>query len=203
MVEPHQLLVRGGQVELLIKKSRFLGFAAFCGSEDEARSQLESARKADPKANHHVYAWRLLDDETGQISCRSDDDGEPGGTSGRPVLQVLESHRLVNAQIIVVRYFGGIKLGAGGLVRAYGEAAAKAVAAAELKTLIVTEVVHLTVPFTQISTIEHWVNRDDVVVIDREFDDKATLIIELPEAMVSQMKTELINLTGGSIRFSV
>jgi len=201
MAEPHRLLVKEGQVELLIKKSRFLGFVASCESETDARELLQSARRADPKANHHVYAWRILDEKSKQISHRFDDDGEPGGTSGRPVLQVLEANSLVNAQIIVVRYFGGIKLGAGGLVRAYGEAAAKAVMNAELKTLIVTQQVRISVPFNQISIIEHWATRDAVVICDREFGDNATLVIELPEAQVDQMRSELMNLTGGSVRF--
>jgi uncharacterized YigZ family protein len=203
MAQPHQILVTEGQVELLIKKSRFLGMVLACSSEDQAREQLEFVRKTHPKANHHVFAWRLLDEATEQVNHRFHDDGEPGGTAGRPVLVALEANRLINAQVIVVRYFGGIKLGAGGLVRAYGEAAGKAVTAATLKTLITYKQVRIEVPFNQVSIVERWISRDGVTVVERNYDEAARILVELPEKMVMALRDELIEQTAGNATITV
>ena len=103
--------------------SRFLAFAFPVAGEPEFEERLLALRQRHPKARHHCWAWRLRDRH------RFSDDGEPGGTAGRPILQALEAAELVDAACVVVRWFGGVKLGTGGLVRAYGGAAARAVQA--------------------------------------------------------------------------
>lgn len=113
--------------ELIIKKSQFLGLAAHVESEDEVRELLAARRKAHYKATHHVSAFRLADK-----TARSSDDGEPAGTAGSPVLSVLEKNNLTDTLVIVTRYFGGVKLGAGGLTRAYAQSAAQTLAEAKL-----------------------------------------------------------------------
>ena len=105
-------------VEEVIKKSRFISHAACVTSQAESFEFFESV--ADPSATHNCWAWRI------DYQVRSSDDGEPSGTAGRPILNVIEHRHLENTMVVVTRYFGGIKLGVGGLVRAYSGGAAKA-----------------------------------------------------------------------------
>lgn len=104
-------------IEETIKKSRFIAHSARVTSQGESLEFYESV--ADPQASHNCWAWRI------NFQIRSSDDGEPGGTAGRPILNVIEHRHLENTMVIVTRYFGGIKLGVGGLIRAYSGSAAK------------------------------------------------------------------------------
>ena len=117
--------------------SRFLAFAFPVTTEDEIKIHLERLRKEHFGANHHCYAWRLGADKQ---RFRANDDGEPSGTAGRPILGQLQSFDLTNVAVIVVRYFGGTLLGAGGLVQAYKQSAAEALKAATIIEKHITEV---------------------------------------------------------------
>ncbi|MFN8712053.1 MAG: IMPACT family protein [Bacteroidota bacterium] len=117
--------------------SRFLAFAFPVTTEDEIKIHLERLRKEHFGANHHCYAWRLGVDKQ---RFRANDDGEPSGTAGRPILGQLQSFDLTNVAVIVVRYFGGTLLGAGGLVQAYKQSAAEALKAATIIEKHITEV---------------------------------------------------------------
>lgn len=117
--------------------SRFLAFAFPVTTEDEIKIHLERLRKEHFGANHHCYAWRLGADKQ---RFRANDDGEPSGTAGRPILGQLQSFDLTNVAVIVVRYFGGTLLGAGGLVQAYKHSAAEALKAATIIEKHITEV---------------------------------------------------------------
>lgn len=187
-----------GSIETVVRRSRFLGLALPCESREEAERQLAQARADHPKATHHVYAWRLRLSETGRITHRFDDDGEPGGTAGRPVLAALEGRQVVNVQVIVVRYFGGIKLGAGGLARAYGEAAGKALAAADLQPLVPTRLVTVRLPFTHVPWLERVAAREGLAVLSRAFANNATLALAVPEARVASLSREILDLTAGA-----
>jgi uncharacterized YigZ family protein len=120
--------------------SRFLAFAFPVTTEDEIKTHLERLRKEHFGANHHCYAWRLGADKQ---RFRANDDGEPSGTAGRPILGQLQSFDLTNVAVIVVRYFGGTLLGAGGLVQAYKQSAAEALKAATIIEKHITEVYNL------------------------------------------------------------
>lgn len=124
---PHTLVA---PVEFVqdIKKSRFIGQAAPIGSEEDAKAFL--AKVSDPAANHNCWAWRL-----GQ-AYRFSDDGEPSGTAGKPILQAIDGQDLDGVMVVVTRFFGGILLGSGGLVRAYGGTAAQMLRAAEKREII-------------------------------------------------------------------
>lgn len=128
-----------GPAEGLFKDrgSRFLAFAFPVTTEDEIKIHLERLRKEHFGANHHCYAWRLGVDKQ---RFRANDDGEPSGTAGRPILGQLQSFDLTNVVVIVVRYFGGTLLGAGGLVQAYKQSAAEALNAATIIEKHITEV---------------------------------------------------------------
>lgn len=123
----YRTIAHDSQIEIIIKKSRFLGYAFLVSSAEQANEKLAELRKLHWDASHHCSAYVL---GPGKQLQKYSDDGEPQGTAGMPMLQVLHHKDVTNTLVIVVRYFGGILLGAGGLVRAYSEAAAKALEAA-------------------------------------------------------------------------
>lgn len=125
--------------EIVIKKSRFLCYLCRITSEEESRACIAEIRGQHPHARHYCVAFRYIDAESGDIIReRSSDDGEPAGTAGRPMLGALQGAGLVNVCAVVVRYFGGIKLGAGGLVRAYSDAVSSAIIAASTTQRLTT-----------------------------------------------------------------
>lgn len=121
------------QIEM--KKSVFIAFAKSVASEDEAKSFLEEIKKEFKDATHHVPAYRIYDDSTRQIIERFSDDGEPSGTSGKPMLDILKHKDLLNVMVVVVRYFGGNLLGTGGLVKAYSDSIKEVLSECEIVTL--------------------------------------------------------------------
>ena len=201
--ESHQIVESAGCSDIIIRKSRFVGSVVACSGEPEVRVQLDMLRQRHPKATHHVFAWRILDGETCRVRYRFDDDGEPGGTAGRPVLQVLESQAVVGALATVVRYFGGIKLGAGGLVRAYAEAAGKALSDAVLKPLIRKVLLRVRVSFSYLSAVEGVAARERIAVLDRGFEPEPRLLLEVPEARRAAIECALRDLTGGTASVTV
>jgi uncharacterized YigZ family protein len=198
MRETFRQLATPGDVELVVRRSRFLGFAQPCESAEDARRILAALRSEHPKAAHHVFAWRVRDDDSGQLSHRFDDDGEPGGTAGRPLLQVLESQQVVNAEIVVVRYFGGIKLGAGGLVRAYSEAASKALAAGQLRVLIPMQSLLVRVPFQWLPAIERLASQEGFEIRSRRFGSDAALTLEVQADRADELSGRIADLTRGA-----
>ena len=124
MISSYKTLAGSGEDNLVIQKSRFIGYAAPCKSEEEALRYLRQIREVHKSATHHCYAY-IIGENAG--ITRYSDNGEPAGTAGLPILDVLKSRNLVNCCAVVVRYFGGTLLGTGGLVRAYTQSAQNAV----------------------------------------------------------------------------
>jgi len=139
-------LAAPAEAEIEIKKSRFRAFARPVSSRAAALEAVAELRARFPDARHHCWAY-LLGDPQGSASAGMDDDGEPTGTAGRPILNVLQHRNVGDALIVVVRWFGGIKLGAGGLIRAYGQAAQAVLEAAPLTERIPMRPLRITLPF--------------------------------------------------------
>ncbi len=154
--------------ELEEKKSRFL---AYLTPIEQFDARLEQLRIEHRKANHHVTAFRRIHEDD-HIEEGAKDDGEPAGTSGMPMLKVLIGRNLINCGVIVVRYFGGTKLGAGGLARAYSGAASMAMDAAELRLWqrIVSKTV--SIRFDQTSNLERHINHLNLLVLDRSYHEE-------------------------------
>jgi len=166
------------------KKSRFLAFLVPIGQFDEKLALLKAEHR---KASHHVTAFRRMRDD-GRIEESAKDDGEPGGTSGMPVLKSLIGADLVDAGIIVVRYFGGTKLGTGGLARAYAGAAGLAIAAARPRPWlrIVRRTVHG--DFSVSSDLENRIQDLDLTVLDRTYSQTGVdILVEGAEALVGRL----------------
>lgn len=154
------------------KKSRFLAELVF---HDDLAKRIDELRALHPKANHHVNAYRYLNDEE-QLIEHGKDDGEPSGTSGIPCLKVLKGRDLINVAVIVTRYFGGTKLGTGGLVRAYSGAANAVCDVAEIIDYIPQGEADLFAGFSDAGTLEQACGQDGITVLDRQFDTAGTRI---------------------------
>jgi len=170
------------EIEDVIKKSRFIGFIYPCQSEAEIVECLEKLRSEHPGANHIVFAYRIKT-EAGIIS-RFYDAGEPSGTAGKPVYSYIEGYDLINVLVVVVRYFGGIKLGAGGLTRAYGQSAKHAIEAAEILDFIEYALVEFILDYKQFQSFEYHLPKFSGKIIDKEFAGQITLHAQLPIAEV-------------------
>ena len=163
------------------KKSSFIGIAVPVSSEQEALEFIKSVRSEYKKARHYVYAYTVYEGDT--LISRYSDDGEPQGTGGVPVLGVLESQGIENAAVVVVRYFGGVLLGASGLTRAYRKAAAEAVNAAEAVLKVFYDELFITLDYQSYNAVKYLISagmRPDMLamkykVIDENFSDKIVI----------------------------
>jgi uncharacterized YigZ family protein len=161
-----------GAKEIVIRKSRFIGHAAPVASDEEAYRFIESIRKQHAQATHNCYAY--VAGERDQFQKFSD-DGEPGGTAGKPILEVIKHRRLRNVAVVVTRYFGGILLGAGGLVRAYTDGAVAAIDAAGPVEMVLREHVHVAVDYTWYGKLENELRHRGTRMGETAFTDKVVL----------------------------
>ena len=145
MIGSYITLSGSSREEIVINKSRFIGYASPCASEAEALAFLRSVREEHKTATHHCYAY-IIGENSGIM--RYSDDGEPGGTAGLPIMDVLRIRELVNCCTVVVRYFGGVLLGTGGLVRAYTQSAQLAVEAAGIARMELTSEMICELPYS-------------------------------------------------------
>jgi uncharacterized YigZ family protein len=168
-----------GRSELIIEKSRFIGHIQYVENIDKAFEFIKDISKKHSDATHNCYAF--ISDALGS-EARFSDDGEPGGTAGMPILDVLKQKRLYKTAIAVTRYFGGIKLGAGGLVRAYSTAASLAADNAVIKNNIFSCVYATTLDYAFFKKFESGLkNFSELTIIDRAFNDGVSLLIAVPE----------------------
>jgi uncharacterized YigZ family protein len=170
-------------MEETIKKSRFIGVIAPCIGENEVRLTLKQLHDQHVNATHIAYAYRLKT-EHGLI-YRFHDAGEPAGTAGKPIFQHLDGNRLVNVVIAVIRYFGGIKLGAGGLTRAYGNTAKQVIAGAEIGVYREWVKRQLTLEYHQLQPLEYVLKKIDGEIVKQDFAEQVHLTIQLPVDQVS------------------
>ena len=180
-----------------IKKSRFLAHAAPVASEDEAKAFI--AAVSDPSANHNCWAWRV-----GQ-AYRFSDDGEPSGTAGKPMLQAIDGQALDRVAVVVTRWFGGILLGSGGLMRAYGGTAAACLKAAAKSEIIPRIEGEIVAGFSDLAVLKARLGAlPDLIVVNEEFNASgAVLTVALPEAAAPQASRLVADITSGraAIRF--
>ncbi len=176
LIEKYRTIAKNGQTELIIKKSRFIASVARVEDETAAQDFLTATKKKYPKANHHCFAYQLGFDSEAQ---RMSDDGEPSGTAGSPILEVLEKQNLVNVICVVTRYFGGIKLGAGGLIRAYGSATAAGIEAVGKVAGISQDQYELTINYNRLDLLTHWLTEHNIVTTDINYTDQVCLKIWL------------------------
>ncbi len=174
-------------VTVEIKKSKFI---AHLFPYKDFEYVLERLKKEHPKARHFVYAYRYLN-EFDQVVENSSDDGEPKGTSGRPSLAVLAGMSIINTGVIIVRYFGGVKLGTGGLVRAYGEAVNDVLNVAELLDYKKLTKKSLSFEYSFLSKVEYLLVKYDIMIQKKIFENNVTLILEASQKQFELLSKEL------------
>ncbi len=180
-----RIVTQAVQAEEFIKKSRFIGLLYPCASELEVKRILTEQSQTYPDASHIVFAYRIQTDKG--LVCRFNDAGEPSGTAGKPVFQHLEGKQLINALLIVVRYFGGIKLGAGGLTRAYGNVARKVIDCAEIIDYVAMAEVVLEIDYKQLQPLEYQLKQLDGRIVDQQFGETVVCRICLPEEQQAKL----------------
>lgn len=177
------------------RSSKFLAYAYPVQREEQVRELLDSLRKRYYDATHHCYAWRLGPDGA---NFRANDDGEPSGTAGRPILGQLLSNNLTDCLVVVVRYFGGTKLGVPGLIAAYRESAAAAIAAAQIVQRTVDRTVRVDFPYIAMNDIMRVVKEDQPKIVSQTFDNLCTMVFAIRESRAAQL-VEKLRKAGASI----
>ncbi|MEE9412079.1 MAG: YigZ family protein [Methylococcales bacterium] len=172
--------------EYIVKKSRFLGFAVPCVSENEVVNVLHKIHSEHNTANHLAFAYRVLDNE--KMMTRFNDAGEPKGTAGKPILAHLEGKDLINILIVVIRYFGGVKLGAGGLARAYGTTAKNTLEGCTLNPYRVMTSVGLKIGYEKMDELQYQIKQLGGSIISQDFGIQIQLIVQLPEDNIGHLK---------------
>lgn len=172
MLERYKTVRRNASAEIVIKKSRFIGHVRPVESEEEAVAFIEQIKKEHWSATHNCSAYVV--GERDQFQKQSD-DGEPSGTAGKPILEVIKQQGLKNTAVVVTRYFGGIMLGAGGLVRAYTDATVEGIAAAEAIELVLHREVRVELDYTWLGKVENELRSRGTMLGETQFTDKVAL----------------------------
>lgn len=184
-------------VEIKIKGSRFIGQLYSCEDEGRAREILESTRKKYYDATHNCYAWKVGIGK--KVQFKYSDDGEPGGTAGKPIYDQIDGTGLTDVIVIVTRYFGGTKLGTGGLTHAYSGCAADVIKAAGAVEKFITGRIKVVLDFADYNAVERAVHKANAAIVQSEFSDKVCLIIEIRLSKLELLKGQLIDITSGRI----
>jgi uncharacterized YigZ family protein len=199
MAELKPALIPGGEarVEIEIDRSRFIACAAPAFTVEEARAFIQRVKDEFPDASHHVPAF-LIGHGAG-VTAHCGDDGEPAGTAGRPALVVLQGSGLGDIVVVVTRYFGGIKLGTGGLVRAYTAAVQEVLRAVPLAERVATEDVMLAFPYTYVERVRETVARHGGILLEEDFGADVTVAARFRAEKTALFADDIKNLTRGTV----
>lgn len=178
-----------------INKSKFLAHVKHVENEEAAREFVLMIRKKYFDATHNCSAWVL--GERGDKQ-KSNDDGEPGGTAGNPILEVIKKNEITNCAIVVTRYFGGIKLGAGGLIRAYSHTAALGISNSKVVQMTAFQRISLTLEYNFLATVENYLRNEKIRVDNTDYADVVTIEILLLPAQVENFLLDLNELTAAN-----
>lgn len=199
MIECYRTVAGYGCCEIEIQRSRFIAYVERVENEAAAQEFIAALRKRHWDATHNCAAYLI--GERDEIQ-RADDDGEPSGTAGRPMLEVLKKQGLKDTVVVVTRYFGGIKLGAGGLVRAYGNSVAEGLKASGLIERRLHSEIAVRCDYSLLGTLENQLGLHGYAISQREFDDAVNLIILAPSGEEEALETKLRDWTAARIELS-
>ena len=191
----YKTIARRCEARFIEKKSEFIGYLCPVKTEEQAIAFIEEIRAMHRKATHNCYAYILRENNT----ARHSDDGEPGGTAGVPIYEVLRKEGLVDVCCVVTRYFGGILLGAGGLVRAYTKGAKDAVDAAQIKCMASAAELSVTVDYGLYGRLAQIFADFDARVVDEQFADNVKITLYIREETAQKLKDKLIDICNGNV----
>ena len=195
-LKPYKTLLTRASDEFIINKSRFIGYGAPAASEEEALGFLADVRSAHKDASHHCYAY-IIGANMGVM--RYSDDGEPGGTAGMPIIEVMKARGVTNCAVVVTRYFGGVLLGAGGLVRAYSQGAATALNACGVGVMHPTARYLMEIPYPMLNRMDYFLKSEPVIVEDKTYTDVITYTLIVKETDEQGFIARLTDVSEGKI----
>lgn len=196
MKEQYTTIAKEASAEIIEKRSRFIATVKPVSTEEEALAFLNELRQEYWDATHNVYAYIIEENQLARYS----DDGEPGGTAGMPVLDILRKEGLSNLIVVVTRYFGGTLLGTGGLVHAYSKSAKAGVEAAGLLDMVLCKELTLTCEYTLWGSLQNYLSkREQIMQGEAEYTDKVALPVFLPVAMEESFSKDVVNHLNGQI----
>ena len=195
-IAPYKTLMKRASDSFIVNKSRFIGHGAPVESEEEALGFLAEMRREYQDASHNCYAYII---GTNMGIMRYNDDGEPGGTAGMPIIEVMKARGVTNAIVVVTRYFGGILLGGGGLVRAYSHTASIALQAAQIITMRECLLLSLTCDYGRYGRVASLVPECGGVTDDTVFEEKVTVKFHLAPELLGTFRKKLADATNGQV----
>ena len=201
MIDSYLTLTDSTLHKITRKKSRFIALLSPADSQGDVQRQLDDVRRSYHDATHHCYAFRLLLDDA--IVEVSHDDGEPSGSAGLPMMQQLTNRNLCNVLAVVVRYFGGTKLGVGGLVRAYSNAVSEALEKAPVITQTLKTRITIRFPVEVNSSVMSIIHRFSARIDALVYEDPVRIEITLPPSQVEALRAALTEATGARIKLEV
>jgi uncharacterized YigZ family protein len=178
-----------------VKGSKFIAEACLAESVEAAHERLTATRKREHAATHHCWAYRI--GHTAPFQFKYSDDGEPSGTAGRPILDVIEGAEITDVIVVVTRYYGGTKLGTGGLARAYSEVAAKAVEKAEIAQRYLTKSFRISLRFSYFDQARRLFGELEAQVDDADFSDEVAVRVTVRLSRAEQLAARIVELTQG------
>ncbi len=200
MLDSYINLIKGGEGEIVEKKSRFIGQIAPVTSEEEAYAFIEKIKKKHYDARHNCFAFSIGEE---MPLLRFSDDGEPQGTAGKPILEVINGSGIHNICIVVTRYFGGTLLGTGGLVRAYTDAAKEALTNCETKLMQRLIPVDIKTNYTDMGKIQYILNTASINITDTIFTDEVLIKAELPVDVHKKIINDITESTGARANLEI
>ena len=184
------------QAEIIEKKSKFIANFFYVENVEEAEKMIKETKKKYFDARHNCIAYRVVED--GQIIEKSSDDGEPSGTAGSPMLNILQKNNLANVLIVVTRYFGGILLGTGGLVRAYSDSLLKAIENSIKIKMVYGIQMEVELDYSAFETFKHYCKNNEINVVNSEYKEDIVCKIELEdsrkEKLIKDFETKKVNI---------
>lgn len=192
-----QILVQPVRHQIKVKRSVFIGSADSASDPQDAIDYINRVRQEFHDATHNCYAYRIDAD-----TFRYSDDGEPSGTAGKPILAMLDKYHLMRVVMVITRYFGGVKLGTGGLIRAYSQAAEEVIQNGRLRDYVAWGKMKITYPYALTRQVQYWVNQFGGSVDSSSFDTEVTAQVRIPLANCEPFRQQLIAGGGNQITVS-
>lgn len=196
IIDSYRVLLSGGEGELVEKKSRFIATVRKCETEEEAVSFIEEIKKKNWNASHNCSAFVI--GSRGELT-RCSDDGEPGGTAGRPMLEVLLGEGIRNAAVVVTRYFGGTLLGTGGLVRAYTQAVKEGLKACRIGVMSYGCEVSVSTDYNGIGKILYLLGQRGIEPVESAYTDTVALKLLIPYGLFEELQKDMVEATSGKV----
>ena len=195
-MRPYKTLIESAEDSFIVNKSRFIGSGRPCATEEDALAFLDEIRAKTRDANHHCYAY-IIGANMGVM--RYSDDGEPGGTAGMPIIEVMKNRGITNCVVVVTRYFGGILLGAGGLCRAYTQGAVTAINESGVGVMHPSVRYLMDVPYPMLSRVEYFFKSAPVMIENKDFSDVITFSYLVKQSDEEKLNADITQMSEGRL----